>query len=79
MAKRRKDTTVTAFRPKSIDLTKLNAENSLNIEIRRGDEFLGTLSMGKGSVEWWPKGNKTERLHKRWRLFAKMLEDHMRD
>ena len=77
MARRRKKTKVTASLPESIDLTKLKSGNSLNIEIRRGEELLGTLSMGRGSVEWWPGGNKTKRLLKRWSEFAKILADHM--
>lgn len=64
--------------PASIELTKLRAGNSLDIQVRRGDELLGTLSMGRGSVEWWPKGNKANAFHKRWTPFAKMLEENRR-
>jgi hypothetical protein len=39
--------------------------------------MLGTLLMGKGSVEWWPKGNKTNRLRKRWEGFAALLDREM--
>jgi hypothetical protein len=78
MAKRRtKLTKVTAALPDAIDLTKLKSGNTLEIKIWRGEELLGTLSMGRGSVEWWPKGNKTNSFRKRWRAFAAILEEKM--
>ena len=77
MARRRKTTTVTAQIPSTVDLTKLKSKNALQIEIRRGEDLLGTLSMGRGSVEWWPRGNKINILRKRWRAFADMLDEHM--
>ncbi len=77
MARRKRKTTVTAQIPSTVDLTKLKSKNALQIEIRRGNDLLGKLSMGKGSVEWWPRGNKTHILRKRWRAFADMLDEHM--
>ena len=78
MARRKRRTTVTAQIPSTVELTKLKSKNALQIEIRRGDELLGTLSMGRGSVEWWPRGNKVNILRKRWRVFAEMLDEHMK-
>ena len=78
MARRPRRTTVTAQIPSTVELTKLKSKNALQIKIRRGDALLGTLSMGKGSVEWWPRGNKVNILRKRWRAFADMLDEHMR-
>jgi len=78
MARRKRKTTVTAHIPSTVELTKLKSKNALQIEIRRGDELLGTLSMGRGSVEWWPRGNKVNILRKRWRVFAEMLDEHMK-
>jgi hypothetical protein len=78
MARRKRKTTVVAQIPSSVELTKLKSKNALRIEIRRGEELLGTLSMGKGSVEWWPRGNKVNILRKRWRAFADMLDEHMK-
>jgi hypothetical protein len=77
MARKQKKTTVTVYLPVSMDLAKLKAGNSLTIQVQRGDHLLGTLSMGRGSVEWWPKGNKTNRFRKSWRRFAAILEEHM--
>ena len=51
-------TKVTAFLPYSVDLTKLKSNNTLDIEVRSGEELLGRLLMGRGSVQWWPSGNK---------------------
>ncbi len=78
MGRRKKRTTVTAQIPSTVELTKLKSKNALQIEIRRGEDLLGTLSMGKGSVEWWPRGNKINILRKRWRAFADMLDEHMK-
>ena len=78
MARRKRKTTVTAQIPSTVELTKLKSKNALQIEIRRGEELLGTLSMGKGSVEWWPRGNKVNILRKRWRAFADMLDVYMK-
>lgn len=70
-------TKVTAFLPHSVELTKLKSNNTLNIEVRSGDELLGTLLLGRGSVQWWPGGNKTKCLRKSWRAFADVLSRHM--
>ena len=78
MARKPKATTVTAQIPSTVELTKLKSGNALRIEVRRGEELLGTLSMGRGSVEWWPRGNKVNILRKRWRAFADMLDQHMK-
>jgi hypothetical protein len=79
MAGRRKKrvTKVTAFLPHSMDLTKLKSSNTLNVEVRSDDELLGTLLLGRGSVQWWPGGNKIYSLRKNWRAFAEMLSQHM--
>ena len=66
-------TKVTAFQQYSVDLTKLGSGKSLDIEVRSGDELLGRLLMGRGSVQWWPRGNKENSFRKTWRAFAEML------
>jgi hypothetical protein len=40
----------------SVELTKLKSENSMTIEIRSRETLLGTLILGRGSVQWWPSG-----------------------
>src|SRR5438046_2735097 len=54
MARKRKitQTRVTALLPYSIELTKLKSGNTLDVQVRAGDELLGTLKMGRGSVQW---------------------------
>ena len=74
----RRVTSVKALLPGSIELTKLKSGNGLEIQVRSRRVLLGTLSMGRGSVEWWPVGNKTNSLRKDWKAFAEMLEKHMR-
>ena len=71
-------TKVTAFLPHSVELTKLKARNALEIQVRSREELLGTLLMGRGSVVWWPGGNKIHSLQKSWKAFADILDRHMR-
>jgi hypothetical protein len=71
-------TKVVAYLPASIELTKRNSANAMTVEVRRGDELLGTLYMGRGSVEWWPGGNKVNALKKKWEEFASILDKHMK-
>ncbi len=81
MAKSRRSSRVTsveAFLPGSIELTKLKSNNGLEVQVRNRHVLLGTLRLGRGSVEWWPCGNKTNSLRKGWNAFAEMLEKHMR-
>jgi hypothetical protein len=75
--KRVRSTTVTAVLPYSVELTKLTSGNTLDVQVRSGKELLGTLLLGRGSVQWWPSGNKTNALRKSWRQFAEMLTRSM--
>jgi hypothetical protein len=70
-------TKVTAYLPTSVELSKRTSGNAMTVEVRSGDELLGTLYMGRGSVEWWPGGNKVKALRKDWREFATILDKHM--
>ena len=78
MKKRIQQTKVRVQFPGYMDLTRRKSENSLAIEVRRGDELLGSLLMGRGSVEWWPKGNKIHSVKKGWHDFVKILEEQMK-
>jgi hypothetical protein len=75
--KKKRQTTVIVYQASSVELTKRASSNSLSVEVRSGDELLGTLVMGRGSVQWWPNGNKTNDFKKSWREFAKLLEAAM--
>jgi hypothetical protein len=70
-------THVIANLPNSVELTKRNSKSSMTLEIRTGDLLLGTLVMGRGSVQWWPRGNSVHALKKTWKSFAAMLDEHM--
>ena len=70
-------TQVIANLPNSVELTKRNSKNSMTLEIRTGAVLLGTLVMGRGSVQWWPAGNSVHALKKSWKSFAAMLDEHM--
>jgi hypothetical protein len=71
-------TTVIVEQASTVELTKKGSSNSLVIKVRRGPKLLGTLVMGKGSVEWWPEKNKTNCLRKSWTGFAALLDNEMR-
>ena len=79
-AKRKKkiETKITVAFPGSMEITKRNSENSLAIEARIGKELLGKLFIGRGSVEWWPNGNKTNSVKKNWRSFVDIHEREMK-
>ena len=61
-----------------VEFTKRGSRNSLEIEVRRGDELLGTLFLGSGSVQWWPRGNKANKFEKSWTGFAALLDEAIR-
>lgn len=70
-------TKVVAHLPNTVELTKLKSENSMTVEIRSGKALLGTLIMGRGSVQWWPSGNRVNAARKTWKQFAEMLSKEM--
>jgi len=71
-------TKVTAFLPYSMELTRLKSGNTLEIEVRSHEELLGRLLMGRGSVQWWPSGNKIHSMRKDWKAFAELLDRYMK-
>ena len=81
MARERTRTSVTVNQVSNVELTKRGSRNSLEIEVRRGDELLGTLFLlflGSGSVLWWPRGNKANKFEKSWTGFAALLDEAIR-
>lgn len=72
--KRSEVTSVTADLPLYVDLAKLKSGKSLEfrVKVRRG--LLGTLYIGRGSIEWWPKGHYVNKVQKTWIAFAKMFD-----
>ncbi len=78
MKKRKiRQTSVTVYQASSVELTKRASSNSLKLEVRSGRELLGTLIMGRGSVQWWPNGNSTNDFKRSWKEFARLLETAM--
>ena len=70
-------TKVIVYQASSVELTRRGSSNSLKFEVRSGNELLGTLIMGLGSVQWWPNGNSTNDFKRTWKQFAKLLETQM--
>jgi hypothetical protein len=75
--RRRVVTKVTAFLPVSSELTKLKSGRSLEFAVKRGGKKLGTLFLGRGSVEWWPRSNKTNSFKRTWAAFADFMNEAM--
>jgi hypothetical protein len=78
MARKRTQTSVTVNQVSKVELTKRGSSNSLEIEVRRGDDLLGALFLGSGSVQWWPRGNKANKFEKSWTGFAALLDEVIR-
>jgi len=74
MSRKRTATSVMVKQVSKVELTKRGSQNSLEIEVRRGVELLGTLFLGSGSVQWWPRGNKANKFQKSWEGFAALLD-----
>lgn len=72
-------TTVIVEQASTVELTKIGANNSLSIKVRRGNVLLGTLTMGRGSVEWRPKKVTVNYLKKTWTEFAALLDREMKN
>jgi len=77
MPKKIVKTRVLVEQASNVELTKRGSSNSLAIKVFRGRVLLGTLVMGKGSVEWWPSGNKKNSYKKSWSAFANLLDREM--
>ena len=77
MKRAKRETTVIVNQASSVELTKRGSSNSLELQVRHGNKLLGTLVMGRGSVQWWPDGNSTNAFKRSWVGFAKLLETAM--
>jgi hypothetical protein len=75
--RRTRKTTVIVDQASSVELTKRGSSNSVSVQVRSGNDLLGNLVMGRGSVQWWPGGNKVKALKKSWPDFVKLLEKAM--
>ena len=67
------NTEVVVHQVSDVVLTKKNSKNSMEIYVRSGTTLLGTLILGRGSVEWKPEGHSVNTFKKSWRQFAAML------
>jgi len=68
---------VVANLPTSVELTRRTSQNALRIDIKDGRRKIGTLNISRGSVEWWPRGNKVNARRGGWRKLAGILEEHL--
>lgn len=67
------ETEVIAHLPLTVDLTKRNSGNDLRFVVKSGGEMLGTLQMGRGSVQWFAAKAKKPTGTWTWKEFAKFL------
>jgi hypothetical protein len=59
--------------PVSVDLTKRNSGGDLRFTVKSGGVTLGTLIMGRGSVQWWTANAKKATGRWSWIQFASLL------
>lgn len=50
------------------------AHKDLEVKVSNNDGKLGTLLIGKGNVEWLPKGNFVNKRRLSWPKFAALIE-----
>jgi hypothetical protein len=72
---RSKNFEVVAHLPAAVEITKRTTKNSLTIDIKDGSTKIGTLVVGRGTVEWWPGGNKVQTHRGDWHKFAELMEN----
>ncbi len=48
--------------------------SDVKFSIKRDCSKLGELHVSKGNVEWWPSGNKKNKLRLTWKQFAEIFE-----
>jgi hypothetical protein len=66
------ETEVLAHLPLVVDLTKRNSGRDLRFVVKRG-KTLGTLILGRGSVEWWAGKARKPTGRWSWTQFANLL------
>ena len=71
-------TRVFVYQASTVELTKRGSKDSLEIYVRKGTRLLGTLALGRGSVEWRPEGHSVNKFRKGWGAFATMLDREMK-
>jgi len=54
----------------------IRADIKFTIKVNR--EKLGELHVSKGNIEWWPKGNRKNKLRLSWTKFAEIFEERGR-
>jgi len=67
------ETEVIAHLPLAVDLTKRNSGNDLRFTVKSSGQMLGTLQMGRGSVQWFATNAKKPTGKWTWLAFAKLL------
>jgi hypothetical protein len=70
-----KNFSVIAQLPGSVEITRRNTKNTLSLEIKDGSSKIGTLIVGVGTIEWWPKSNKVNAHQGDWHRFAEIMEN----
>ena len=67
------ETEVIAHLPLKVDLTKRNSGNDLRFVVKSGGDMLGTLQMGRGSVQWFATKAKKPTGAWTWKEFVRLL------
>jgi len=67
------ETEVIADLPLNVDLTRRTSRRTLKFHIKTGGVKLGTLHLGRGSVQWWGAKAKKPTGDWTWIEFARLL------
>jgi hypothetical protein len=68
-----KKVTVTARIPAKIPISSRASSQALKIDVKISGSKKGTLSIGRGSVEWWPEYNSVNAHRLPWSKFIDLL------
>jgi hypothetical protein len=69
-----KNVTVIAHLPATIEISHRASSKALRIDVKIAGSKKGTLSIGRGSVEWWPEFNSVNAHRASWQNFIEILE-----
>jgi hypothetical protein len=68
---------VIAHLPATVELSRRATKDTLTVDISGGKKP-GKLVIARGTIEWWPEGNKVNVRRAAWDDFAAICEEHLR-
>jgi hypothetical protein len=72
-----KNLAVVAHLPAAVEITKRTTKNSLTMDVKDGSTKIGTLVVGRVTVEWWPESNQVNAHRGDWHKFAEIMKSFL--